>query len=576
MTDNGQLAAALVLAFAIPLLLVLLRQQRSSSSSSPSSPSAPAPLSSWKGMLGRPLTNAPGFKGLPIVGNAFTLADYVATHSVIKLWVRITEQFGPVASFPALFLQFVIVADHRLARWILATPDVFGTNFAFRNAFAPFANGLLVLPATTDTWKVHRKLVAPVFSVKHLRLALDVVHARTDDLIAFWRARHAHDTPELRRPANVHAHLTAATFDMIGGIAFSVNPGALRAFVDEPYDDDARRASSKSSRLEYAMNLAIDGLVRRAPVPTYLWKLIFGVAGERRWRGHIAYVRSKIKNIIMQRTAADVPRDGVAADVADVLDRLLAENKKDGGKKLSDEEVIDEVLMFFLAGHETTANSLVWTMLKLTEYPAVAAKLRAELDGILGPGDRHATYDDLQSMPYLSQVIKEVLRVHPVAASIARQTLADTHIHNYFVGKGTIVNLNVTAIHLSREIYGADAHVFRPERWDDGWTPEPGGYVPFGHGPKACIGEKLAMMELKAILSRIVRAFDFEIVLDQNLTPVHAITVGLKHGLLLKLKERDLGTAAVDDKPVVVTPATVSAKDAVDRPAADTPVVVAA
>ncbi|KAJ3167400.1 hypothetical protein HDU88_002322 [Geranomyces variabilis] len=542
MLDNKPLAAV-VLAVAIPLLLrLLLPLLPGKTASSLSSQSSTA------GLLGRPRTDAPGFKGLPIIGNAFTLADYVRTHSVIKLWVRLTEHFGPVASFPALFLQFVIVADHHLARWILATPDLFGTNMAFRNAFSLFSNGLLVLPATTDTWKTHRKLVAPVFSVKHLRLALDVVNARTDDLIEFWRSRHAGSDS---RPANVHAHLTAATFDMIGGIAFSYNPGSLKAFVDSPDDDAARRATSKTARLEYSMNQAVDGLVRRAPVPGFLWKAIFGPSAERRWRDHVAFVRSEVRNIIMKRTNSEegqAPRDGVAADVADVLDRLLTENKKEGGKRLSDEEVIDEVLMFFLAGHETTANTLVWTLLKLTEYPAVAAKLRAELDAILGPGDRHSSYDDLQTLPYLAQVIKEVMRVHPVAATIPRQLLADTHIHGYFVGKGALVNLNVTAIHLSREVYGPDAHVFRPERWADGWTPEPGGYVPFGHGPKGCIGEKLAMMELKAILSRIVKKFDFDIVLDQSLTPVHAITVGLKHGLLLKLKERKIGAA--DEEPV--------------------------
>ncbi|KAJ3174767.1 hypothetical protein HDU87_006883 [Geranomyces variabilis] len=545
LVDNKPLAA-LVLAIAIPLLLrLLLPLLPGKVSSSVSSHSH----SSTAGLLGRPRTDAPGFKGLPIIGNALMLADYVRTHSVIKLWVRVSEHFGPVASFPALFLQFVIVADHHLARWILATPDLFGTNMAFRNAFAPFSNGLLVLPAITDTWKTHRKLVAPVFSVKHLRLALDVVHARTDDLIAFWLARHA--APD-SRPANVHAHLTAATFDMIGGIAFSYNPGSLKAFADSPDDDAARRATSKAARLEYAINQAVDGSVRRAPLPGFLWKLIFGPSGERRWRDHIAYVRSEVRNIMMKRTGADsdsaeqAPREGVAADVADVLDRLLAENKKEGGKRLSDEEVIDEVLMFFLAGHETTANTLVWTLLKLTEYPAIAAKLRAELDTVLGPGDSHASYDDLQTLPYLAQVIKEVMRVHPVAATIPRQLLADTHIGGYFVGKGTIVNLNVTQIHVSRAVYGPDAHVFRPERWEDGWAPEPGGYVPFGHGPKGCIGEKLALMELKAILSRIVKKFDFDIVLDQALLPVHAITVGLKHGLLLRLKERNPGGAAAE------------------------------
>ncbi|KAJ3150427.1 hypothetical protein HDU89_003212 [Geranomyces variabilis] len=490
------------------------------------------------GLLRRPHVDAPGPKGLPLLANALLLADYVKRRAVIKLFMRITDEFGPVASMPILNRNVMILADPELSRWVLKSPELFGVNEGFKAAFDPLSKGLLNLSG--DTWKLHRKLVVPAFSVKHLRLALEVVHDRTDDLLAFWRARHI--GPD--RAANVHAHLTAATFDMIGGIAFSYNPGALQAYATAPDLADSPAAAEAASRvfkpseLEYAMNLCVTGMCKRFQYPAFSWKFVLGPSNEDAWRANISYVRGEVKKVILQRDKAK--QEGLAGDVQDVLDRLLMENEEGDGSKLSDEEVIDEVIMFFLAGHETSANTMTWTLLKLAEHPDVVAKLRVEIQGVLGPVDRRPTYDDLQQMPYMTQVIRETLRIHPVAPSFGRRLLADTHIGGRFVEKGATVMMNVQAIHLSRAIYGADSNVFRPERWDNGWSPAPGSYLPFGHGPKSCVGEKLAMMEIRAILSRVVHNFDFELVLDQSFQSVHTVTHGLKDGLKLKFTERKL------------------------------------
>jgi cytochrome P450 len=193
-------------------------------------------------------------------------------------------------------------------------------------------------------------------------------------------------------------------------------------------------------------------------------------------------------------------------DPGDVLSMLLSARDADTGQGLSDEELRDEVMTLFLAGHETTANGLTWALALLSANPEAAARLTQEVAVLEGRAPR---FEDLAKLPYAMAVFKEALRLYPPAYIVGRTALTETRIGGHKIPRGQVVFLNIYGIHRRADLF-AEPDVFKPERFLDGAEKRlpKGAYMPFGGGPRICVGNHFALMEGQLVLARLAQRFE--------------------------------------------------------------------
>jgi cytochrome P450 len=220
-------------------------------------------------------------------------------------------------------------------------------------------------------------------------------------------------------------------------------------------------------------------------------------------------------------------------DHGDLLSMLLAaEDAENPQKRLTDAEVRDQAMTLFLAGHETTANALAWTWHLLTQHDEVRAKMKAEIDAVLGP-ERMPGLEDAAKLPYTTAVFSEAMRIFPPVWVVGRRALEDVTIGDYEVPKRTIVIMSQYLVHRD-ERWWPNAMEFRPGRWLDEQAGEARpkfAYFPFGGGGRICIGDAFAWTEGVLILAVMARRWRFEAAADSKIEINPTVTLRPKHGL---------------------------------------------
>jgi cytochrome P450 len=234
--------------------------------------------------------------------------------------------------------------------------------------------------------------------------------------------------------------------------------------------------------------------------------------------------------------------NGDAPDRGDLLSMLMLARDEDD-RPMDDQQLRDEVVTLFLAGHETTSNALTWTWLLLAQHPEVAARLRTELDTVLGGADggrRLPALADLPQLPYTLQVIKESMRLYPPAWVLnTREASEAATVGEYEIPKGTHIFISQYVMHRQARFFP------EPERFDPArWTPEfeaslpKFAYMPFGGGPRVCIGNSFAMMEAQLLLATIAARWDLELLPGQSPAPAALITLGPKAPIQMRAHQR--------------------------------------
>ncbi len=247
-----------------------------------------------------------------------------------------------------------------------------------------------------------------------------------------------------------------------------------------------------------------------------------------------------IHDIIAKRRAA-----GAAGEGDDLLQRLIdAVDEEGDGGGLTTREMRDQLVTLFLAGHETTSHALTWTLYLLSQHPEVEAKLHAELDAVLG--DRAPTLSDLDALPYTEQVLKESLRLYPPVYMVARKAAEDTAIGGHAVPRGSEVVLWIYLTHRDPRWFPEHA-AFKPERF----APEAEAalpkhaWLPFGAGPRACIGRAFAMMEAKLLLAVMAQRYRLALVPGHPVEVLPRVTLVPKHGMKMSAHARPRVTRPV-------------------------------
>jgi len=223
-------------------------------------------------------------------------------------------------------------------------------------------------------------------------------------------------------------------------------------------------------------------------------------------------------------------------DSGDLLSTLL-EVRDEDGSRMSDRQLRDETITWFLAGHETTASTLSWTWWLLGQHPAVAKRLEEELDGILG--GRAPAAEELPKLAYLGHVLTEALRLYPSAWGVARLAAEEHEIAGYPVHPGYGVAFAQWVVHRDPRWYDAPLE-FRPERWENGLARQLPrfAYFPFGGGPRQCIGNSFALMEASVVLAIVAQRYRLRLVPGHPVVPFASITLRPRHGIRVTLESR--------------------------------------
>jgi len=245
--------------------------------------------------------------------------------------------------------------------------------------------------------------------------------------------------------------------------------------------------------------------------------------------------KAKLDAIIFRMIEERRRSGGDRGDLLSML--LLAQDEEGDGGQMTDTQLRDELMTIFLAGHETTANALTWTWYLLSQNPAVEAALHAELDRVLG--GRLPTVDDAGRLPYTEMVLTESMRLYPPAWALGRMTLSDVEIGGYRVPKRSLVLMSQYVMHRDPRYY-ADPLRFDPLRWTaaERESRPQFSYFPFGGGPRRCIGEGFAWMELILLLATLAQQWQMRLLPNQVVALRPVITLRPKHGMQMTVLRR--------------------------------------
>jgi cytochrome P450 len=367
-------------------------------------------------------------------------------------------------------LGLAIVTDGDLAQEVLL--DQAGRTTKSRG-LRQFARPLLgdgLISADDPLHKRQRKLLAPGFQARRIaRYAADMTSLAAQT-VAGWRDGEPRDFAlEMMR-------LTVAI-------------AAKTMFGSSDMPADAIGAA-----LEVANRWIIDQSTSILPLP-----LSWPTPRNRAMCAALAELDAVVYRLIRDRRHS-------GADRGDLLSMLLAAQHEDDATRMSDQQVRDEVMTFFMAGHETTATALAWMFHLLRKNPASLATLQRELDTVLG--GRTPTHADLEQLPFTRQVVQETLRLYPTAYMIGRRATEPVTIGRHVVPAGSYVLVNVLGMHRRADVF-ADPDAFVPARFaPDAPAVARNAYIPFGIGPRVCIGNQFAIMEAMLLCAVLFQAVD--------------------------------------------------------------------
>ena len=364
--------------------------------------------------------------------------------------------------------------------------QVLATDFSRYSKDAPVFTEMVrflgegLLTSQGDRWRRDRRILQPLFTRRRVASYVGTIAGAADDLVASWRG-----AAQAGAPVDLNDSAMHYALDALGRAVLGDDVADVRPLLQE----------SLHVLSEHAIRRGL-ALVRVPPaVPT---------PANRRASATQAALYGVVDAIIARRRSA-----GGGGD--DLLSLLLAARDPEGGAGISDRDVRDQVLVFLLGGHETTGAALGFTLQLLAHHQDAQHRVRAEVRAVLG--DRAPTAEDLERLRYTTQVIDESLRLYPPGHILVRSAVEDSRLLGHPVPKGRIVVISIWGIHHNPTVW-PDPYRFDPDRFaaagPDGEQAQGHdryAHLPFGGGPRACIGAHLAIAELVIAVATVVRAY---------------------------------------------------------------------
>jgi cytochrome P450 len=368
-----------------------------------------------------------------------------------------------------------------------------------------FGDGLLT--SEGSKWLRQRRLMSPAFNHKSLAALVPMMVEATQDKIEEWRAR-----PDPQQPLDIASEMMLLTQTIILRTMFSTDIG-------HHADKAAEAFTTALEHLNATMMIPFE-FVQKLPTPA-----------NRRFAHAINYLDSMIYGFINERRQHGSTRQ-------DLLAMLMAAVDEDTGQGMTDQQMRDEMITIFLAGHETTASLLGWTWYLLAKNPAIEAGLRLEQQDILA--GRTPVLEDLRKLDYTRKVLEEALRMYPPAWMFARLAVEeDLLLNKYHIPAGATIMLSPYVTH-HLPAFWDEPERFEPERFthDQMEGRQKFAYFPFGGGPRLCIGNNFALMEAPLLLTMLMQNFHFEMIPDQKFELRPVATLRPQPALWMKVLPR--------------------------------------
>jgi cytochrome P450 len=434
----------------------------------------------------------------------------------IGFFTSSAREFGPVIGYrmgPKAVMQ--VAHPEAIRHVFLENHKNYIKGFGYDKLEPILGKGLLT--SEGDFWRRQRKLAQPAFHRPRLAALVADIVGMGHELLARWE-------PMANRPVAP---------DTILDLSHEMTRFALKVasvtLLGKDVSDHAGRVGQALGRL---LELANDQITSVFTVPQSI-----PTPGVLRFRKDRDLLNSVVFGIIDERRKQLA--QGQAPQNHDLLAMLMDLKDEDTGEKMSDAQLRDEVMTIFLAGHETTANLLTWTLMLLSQHPDAYARLTAEVDQVLA--GRAPTFEDLGKLRYTLMVLEESLRLYPPAWVLSRQAVGDDEVLGFRIPKRTIVVASPYVMH-HHPHYWENPEGFRPERFDPA-NPEEATknkfvYFPFGAGPRYCIGKDFALIEAQIVLAMIVSKYRVDVVPGQTLVPEPLITLRPRDGIWVNLRKR--------------------------------------
>lgn len=415
------------------------------------------------------------------------------------------QTFGDVVHYRAGKYSFYLVSHPHDIQTILRDSYRNFRKGIFNEPLKPLL-GQGLLTSEGDFWLRQRRLAQPAFHRRQLQQFAGLMVDAANRVVEKWRPIAAS-----QEPLDVTRDMNALTLQIAGQALFGTQTTAL------------------AEELQQAFTVALEHINYHSTHPFALPDWV-PTPGNRRYNRAVERLDAAVTHIIRARRES-------GGSSEDLLGLLMAARDEETGETMTDRQLRDEVITFLLAGHETTANALSWTWYLLARHPEHARRLREELDAVLD--GRPPALDDLPRLPFTRMVLEESLRLFPPVVVIPRQANAAAEIGGYAIPADMGVIISQYVVHRHPDFW-PDPEQFRPERH----TPEQSAarhrfaYLPFGAGPRQCIGNEFALMEGQLALATIAQAYELELVEEQRVGLEVAVTLRPRDGLWMKPRPR--------------------------------------
>jgi cytochrome P450 len=413
-------------------------------------------------------------------------------------WAR---QYGDVVSIRFGPRSIVFVHHPDLVEEVLVTQNrKFIKHYRLRQTERTLGQGLLT--SEGSFWRGQRKLAQPAFHRERIAAYGRFMVEATERMLHGWTDGETRDIQE---------DMMRLTLEIVAKTLFDAEIGGASAEASDAMETLMHAFIARTGKLitpphwlPTPINRRVEHAIRR------LEAILFAVIAERRKSGE---------------------------DRGDLLSILLNARDEETGRGMTDQQLRDEVMTLFMAGHETTANTMAWAWFLLATHPEVEERLHSELDFVLA--GRVPSVFDLPRLKFAENVITETLRVYPTVWMLGREAIEPVELGGYTIPVGTTVFMPQWVVHRDPRWFD-DPEVFRPERWDDGLMQRIPryAYFPFGGGPRICIGNNFALMESLLLLATIAQRYRLTLAPDAHVKPLPTMTLRPAHGVRMTLARR--------------------------------------
>lgn len=415
---------------------------------------------------------------------------------------ELTEEYGETFQMDMGYLQFYVTSNPDFIKHILQSNHKnYVKSMAYNKMKMGLGEGLVT--SSGSYWRKQRRLSQPAFYKKNLENLFQDMGRTTIEFLTELEKRRGTEV-------DISKAMTEITAMLVLRSLFNVEESKS---LDKIYES-----------MDVMQNYIMKHVQKPILSPFY-----FLTSSHQTFKGSMKEMDDLVYGMMKERRESEEKK-------ADLLQMLMDVEDADTGEKMTDLQLRDELITLFSAGHETSANALAWTLYSLAKVPEVVEKLREEINSVL-PNQEMPTFNQLRQLTYTEQVINEGMRLFPPAWAVGRRALEDDAFGGFEIKKDINILCGIYLMHRSEKLW-ENPNDFNPDRF----SPEnvknrpKHWFLPFGSGPRMCIGNHFAMMEMQLLLATIIQRFDFTIVENHPIELDPLITLRPKHGIKLNMK----------------------------------------